>query len=129
MIAIDTNVVVRFLTQDDNAQYKKAFRLFNKEDLFIADTVILETEWVLRFAYNFAPAEIVEAFRKLFGLTNVHVENGLRMAKVIGWHEQGLDFADSFHLANSEQFSDLVTFDEKFIKQAKDKSSCRVRNP
>jgi len=53
MIAIDTNIVVRFLTHDDAVQYKKAYKLFNEHDVFIADTVILETEWVLRFAYNF----------------------------------------------------------------------------
>ncbi|MGI9302778.1 MAG: type II toxin-antitoxin system VapC family toxin [Gammaproteobacteria bacterium] len=127
MIAIDTNVIVRFLTQDDEVQYKKACRLFNREELFIPDTVILETEWVLRFAYGFSPSEIVEAFRKLFGIANVHVENGLKVARVIAEHWQGLDFADSFHLANSEQLSELVTFDERFVKQAKGLSSCRVR--
>ena len=44
MIAIDTNISVRFLTHDDAVQYKKAYKLFNEHDVFIADTVILETE-------------------------------------------------------------------------------------
>ena len=53
MIAVDTNIIIRFLTHDDNLQYKKAFSIFNTQEVFIADTVILETEWVLRYAYEF----------------------------------------------------------------------------
>lgn len=56
MIAIDTNIVVRFLTQDDPAQFKQAARLFRETELFIAESVLLETEWVLRFAYGFSPS-------------------------------------------------------------------------
>ena len=48
------------------------------------------------------------------------------MAKAIDWHEQGLDFADALHLANSQHLPALATFDEKFIKRADEKSSCRV---
>lgn len=44
MIAIDTSVIVRLLVNDDAAQYKKALKLFNEHEVFIADTVILETE-------------------------------------------------------------------------------------
>ena len=47
MVAIDTNIIVRLLTRDDESQYKKVLALFKKHDIFIADTVILETEWVL----------------------------------------------------------------------------------
>lgn len=71
MISVDTNIVVRFLTQDDKQQYAKSLKLFQEQDIFIPDTVILETEWVLRFAYRFQPQEICQAFRKLFGLPNV----------------------------------------------------------
>ena len=48
MASIDTNVLVRFLTSDDPGQYAKARTLFEREAIFISDTVILETEWVLR---------------------------------------------------------------------------------
>ena len=129
MIAIDTNIVVRFLTEDDPIQFKQAVKLFNELELFIADSVVLETEWVLRFAYKFSPAEIVSAFRKLLGLANVYVDNNSKITKVLEWHEQGLDFADALHLANSAIFSELVTFDSKFVQRAKGKSSCQVRKP
>lgn len=129
VIAIDTNIIVRFLTRDNESQYQKTIALFNTEELFVADTAILETEWVLRFAYNLSPPEIVQAFRKLLGLANVHVKDELILARIIDWYEQGVDFADSFHLANSEHLAELVTFDEKFCKRAKNRSGCRVRRP
>ena len=129
MIAIDTNIIVRFLTQDDHTQYELSLRLFKQEDLFIPDSVLLETEWVLRFAYEFSPAEIVTALRKLLGLDNVYVEDGFKMAQVIDWHEHGLDFADALHLANSQHLPEFATFDEKFIKRADKKSKYLVRKP
>lgn len=57
MIAVDTNIVVRLLTQDEEQQYNKILKLFQEQDIFIPDTAILETEWVLHFAYNFKPYE------------------------------------------------------------------------
>jgi predicted nucleic-acid-binding protein len=71
VIAIDTNMVVRFLTADDPDQFRQTARLFKDAEIFIADSVILETEWVLRFAYDFSPTEIIEGLRKLLGLPNV----------------------------------------------------------
>ncbi|MEM6839232.1 MAG: hypothetical protein AAF609_20590 [Cyanobacteria bacterium P01_C01_bin.120] len=44
MIAVDTNIVVRLLTQDDVAQYQQSVKLFQTEDtIYIPTTVILET--------------------------------------------------------------------------------------
>ncbi|WP_287265562.1 hypothetical protein [Moorena sp. SIO3A2] len=71
MIAVDTNVVVRLLTQDDQLQFNKSVEIFRKQEVFIADTVILETEWVLRFAYKFKPAAICQGLRNLFGLPKI----------------------------------------------------------
>ena len=64
MISVDTNVIVRLLTKDDAEQFKQSLKLFQEKDIFICDTVILETEWVLRFAYKFSPSEIYQTFNK-----------------------------------------------------------------
>jgi predicted nucleic-acid-binding protein len=129
MIAIDTNIVVRFLTNDDEDQYQKAYKLFNEHDVFIADTVILETEWVLRFAYNFDTKEIADALTKLFGMPNVHIYHPSIHAQAIAWHLQGLDFADAFHLANSQQCKTFFTFDKKMINAVKSINTCEVLAP
>lgn len=129
MIAVDTNILVRFLTQDDPLQFEQSRYIFQSYNVFIADTVILETEWVLRFAYKFKPPEICHAFRLLFGLPNVNLNNPTSMAQVIDWHEKGMDFADALHLAGSQHCVDFYTFDEKFLKKAQDLSSNTVKHP
>ncbi len=129
MIAVDTNIVVRLLTQDDEQQYYQSLKLFQEQDIFISDTVILETEWVLRFAYKFAPNDICRAFRNLFGLPNVQINDANLMAQVLQWHENGLDFADALHLADGQHCSVMYTFDEKFIRGAKNLTQCQVQQP
>jgi len=129
MIAIDTNIIVRFLTQDDESQFKKSLALFEKHNIFIANTVILETEWVLRYAYNFEPQDISTALTKLFGLPNVHLSNSTLIAQAIQWHNQGMDFADALHLSQCQQYNQLFTFDKKFINKAKGLSKCLVLAP
>ena len=129
MIAIDTNIIVRLLTRDDVKQYAASRKIFETAEIYIPDTVILETEWVLRFAYDFDPVKICSAFRKLFGLSNVALSNQFIVAQALDWHENGLDFADAFHLALSQNAPIFKTFDEQFIKKSKVLFTCTVQTP
>ena len=129
MISVDTNIIIRFLTRDDEKQYKKSFTIFNKQEIFISDTVILETEWVLRYAYKFLPKDISNAFKNLFGLRNVHLSNPTFIAQAIEWHKLGMDFSDAMHLTQCQQFEKLYTFDKKFISKAKKLTNCEVTLP
>ena len=129
MIAVDTNIVVRLLTKDDVVQFQQSLKLFQERDIFICDTVILEVEWVLRFAYKFPPDQICQAFRKLFGLSNVYLSNANLLAQVLDWHQAGLDFADAFHLAQSQHCSELYTFDNKFLLKAQKLTKCELKQP
>ncbi len=128
MIAVDTNVLVRLLVRDDDAQGKASQKLFATEDIFIPDTVLLETEWVLRAAFDLKPLDVCLALRRLCGLRNVSVTDAALVAQVIDWHEAGLDFADAFHLALSKAHGALKTFDMAFIKVAK-RTGLRVERP
>lgn len=127
MIAIDTNILVRFLTRDDPEQYQKSVHIFTNEDIFIANTVLLETEWVLRYAYKFEPSQIATAFRKLFGLPNVTCKDTDMLALAISWHETGLDFADALHLTQATPCEQMLTFDQRFVSRAKALQSCPVK--
>jgi predicted nucleic-acid-binding protein len=129
MIAVDTNIVVRLLTQDDEPQYQQALQVFQKTEIFIPDTVILETEWVLRFSYRFQPMAIGTAFRNLLGLPNVHVTNATMLAQVLQWHEAGCDFADALHLAQSQHCSVFYTFDNRFVSRSTGLGECSVQRP
>lgn len=129
MAAIDTNVLVRLLVSDTPAQSKASHTLFASDDIFIPDTVLLETEWVLRAAFDLNPADGCAAFRRVCGLHNVTVSDGQRVAQVIDWHEAGFDFADAFHLALSKDQNSLKTFDVGFIKNARKHTDRRVERP
>ncbi len=129
MIAIDTNVLVRFLVRDDETQYERSLNLFQGNEIFVADSVVLETEWVLRFAYDYSPTEICTAFRRVFGLKNVTLAEPLLIAKAIAWHESELGFADALHLARCQHLKSLKTFDERFVKRSKKLSECKVTIP
>lgn len=86
MTAVDTNIIVRLLTGDDAAQFQKARQIFTDQEIFIPDTVILETEWVLRFAYKFEPDAINTALVKLLGLANVKMAHPETIATALDWH-------------------------------------------
>ncbi|MEM7717217.1 MAG: type II toxin-antitoxin system VapC family toxin [Cyanobacteria bacterium P01_A01_bin.68] len=129
MISVDTNVIVRLLAKDDIKQFQQSLKLFQEKEIFICDTVILEMEWVLRFAYKFSPSEIYQAFTRLFGLPNVYLANANAIAQVLEWHQAGLDFADAFYLAQSQHCSHLYTFDRKFLQKANNLTECEVKQP
>jgi predicted nucleic-acid-binding protein len=126
MVTPDTNVLVRLLTQDDEAQYQRAYGLFQNEQIFLLQTVLLETEWVLRFAYDFQPAQIVTAVRLLAGLPNVEMEHPLTVAEALDWYGQGLDFADALHVAKAKGSDRFVTFDKKLAIKAKNLTNVTV---
>lgn len=129
MIAIDTNVLVRFLTGDDPEQFQASAALFETQQIFVPDTVILEAAWVLRWAYKFDPLQIIDALRRLFGLPNIHLRDPMAIALAVEWHEKGLDFADALHLAQSYHCQQLMTFDQNFIKRAASLAACPVKHP
>ena len=119
MRAVDTNVLVRLLTGDDEAQTRIAKRVMASGDAFISSTVLLETEWVLRAAYRFAPAELNLALSALGGLPGVTLEAPSVLEQALDWHREGMDFADAIHLASASPCELFVTFDRKLAKRAK----------
>jgi predicted nucleic-acid-binding protein len=121
VITIDTNIIVRFLTRDDEAQYQKTYQIFAASNsIFIPKTVILETEWVLRFSYKFSSERIVFALSNLLGLENIISENKELIIIALQWHEQGMDFADALHLSFSLHTQAFLSFDKKMIKKSAD---------
>jgi len=119
MIAVDTNVLVRFLVRDDAGQAARAASLIRKEEIWISKTVLLETDWVLRSLYGYSPESVGEALRRLAGLGTVLLEDELAVAKALDWAGEGLDFADALHLASAGDAKLFATFDRKLAKQVK----------
>ena len=128
-LVVDTNILIRLLTKDDPEQYQKVYALFQQEDIFLIETVLLETELVLRYSYKFEKHQIIHAFRQLLILPNVSVENPQLINNALDWAEQGLDFPDALHLAKSQTESIFLTFDQRFIKRSHGIGACEVKLP
>ena len=118
MIAIDTSILVRLVTRDDDAQAKRAAALFEREQIYVGKTVLLETEWVLRFSYELSRPVILNALQNSVGLPQVTVEDSPAVAEALDLFETGMDFADALHLASSREAAHFATFDERLKKRA-----------
>ena len=119
MLAIDTNLIVRYLTGDQPQQSRKAKALIDSELVFVCKTVLLETEWVLRSVFGFTRPEIAKALTGLAGLPSVTLEDAAIIATALDWMAGGMDFADALHLANAQGTDAFVTFDRGLAKKAK----------
>ena len=119
MRAIDTNIVVRYLTGDDPDQAARASAVIDAGDVFIGTTVLLESEWVLRSVYGYSGPEVAAALRAFAGLPEVSVESPAMLAEALERAENGMDFADALHLGAATRCEAMLTFDRRFIERAK----------
>jgi predicted nucleic-acid-binding protein len=100
MIALDTNVLVRFLVEDDVEQTRRATALVRAAvdrdiALFVADVVICELVWVLETAYRVERKEIAEQLSLLLQARHLEFEDGDRLARALESFRTGRgDFAD-----------------------------------
>jgi predicted nucleic acid-binding protein len=129
MLAIDTNIVVRYLTADHPEQSPKAKALIESEDVFVCTTVLLETEWVLRSVYGFTAAQIVKSLAAFAGLPRVTLEDAALAAKALDWTLKGMDFADALHLAKARECDGFASFDRRLVRAANELGGIEVRTP
>ena len=118
MTAVDTNLVVRLLTQDDRQQAAIARAVFASEEVWIAKSVLLETAWVLDTVYGFDAKAICWALLLLLGLPNVRMEDEEAVGRAIDLIAKGLDFADALHLVSRPAGSSFVSFDKALVRRA-----------
>ena len=118
MTAVDTNVLVRLLTQDDRRQAVHANTLFATGQVWIAKTVLLETNWVLRSLYGFGDNAVQGGFTMLLGLPNIRMEDEAGVAEALSLVSQGIEFADALHLVSRPRGARFVSFDRDLIRRA-----------
>ena len=119
MIGLDTNVWVRYVTNDDPPQAALAVALIARcKNIFIGKTVLLEIEWVLRAVYGLDRDAVIRALLQILGLANVVVETPAQIALALEQHRHGLDFADALHLAGAD-YERFYTFDAGFANRGK----------
>jgi predicted nucleic-acid-binding protein len=123
MRAVDTNVLVRALVQDDPAQALRARKMLAGTSIFIPVTVILELEWVLRSRYGYAPKAVAQALEMLASLENAVVGEHAAVVAAAQRVRHGWDFADALHHALSAGCEDFATFDAALARRARRDSS------
>ena len=100
MLALDTNVLVRYLVQDDQPQYEQARRLIARElkkgePVLISLLVLLETEWVLRSRYELGKLERLSTISALLDSADLAFEDEACIEQAVySWKDSKADFAD-----------------------------------
>ena len=120
MIAIDTNVLVRFLTQDDESQAKAASNFMAGLNInnpgFICREVMVELVWVLERAYGCSRSEVASALEGLLSASELEIEVADDVGTaVFQYRDGGFGFADLMIVAAMRRADaiPLVTFDRK----------------
>jgi predicted nucleic-acid-binding protein len=126
MLGLDTNVLIRYLVQDDRRQYEKARRLIDREagkgePVLLNLLVLLEVEWVLRSRYGLSKAEILAAFSTLLDAVDLEFEDETSIEYALySWKNSAADFADCLIEARNRRLGcrATATFDAKALKLA-----------
>jgi len=121
MIGLDTNVLVRYLAQDDPVQSAKATalierRLTEQDPGFISVVAMAETVWVLERAYGLADADIAAAIERMLQVEALVVESEQEVfTAMVALKEGRGSFADALigALGASAGCSHSLTFDRK----------------
>jgi predicted nucleic acid-binding protein len=112
---VDTNVIVRHLTQDppDQGQRATAF-LFGAEQLRLADVVVAETVYVLQSVYGASRADVAQGVRATVEFPAIELENRARLLRALDVYERDrIDFADAYlvALAEASAITQIASFD------------------
>ena len=124
MIALDTNVIVRFLVRDDEKQAQAVYARFKRaeagrETLFVSLLVVLETIWVLESAYDRSRKEILDSFDELESMPILEFEKAQVLQHLLSeGRKSNADLSDLL-IASAAQAcgcSGGITFDKKASK-------------
>ena len=124
-VIADTNLLVRFFTQDDEFQSKKVIDIFTKSRKIIVPTnVLCELVWVLSYSYKFKNDFIADRIQKLINNPKIVVQQsevgfGIKMLEKNGDFSDGINAFSGIEMAFGEPVS-FVSFDKKAIKILKE---------
>lgn len=124
MPALDTNVLVRYIVQDDETQLAAARRLIRKSiddghALFVPITVALEIEWVLRSNFEYSKDRVMAIMSNLLSAAELTFESERAFEVALHlYRDSSADFADCLHIALASQARELPlwTFDKRAAK-------------
>ncbi len=119
MRAVDTNVLIRLVTRDDDRQVAAA-EAFVAKGVWISHLALVETVWVLASVYGLGPGKIATAVEMLLSHQNLTVQDSDTVAAALEQYrkKQALGFSDCLILevARKAGHLPLGTFDRELSK-------------
>jgi predicted nucleic-acid-binding protein len=120
MPGLDTNVLVRWIVDDDAQQGRRVQALFEevrqqRSMLFVPTTVMLELEWVLRSRYDFDKPVVLGALNALLETQELEFQDEPALERALSLYRQNsADFADCLHAGQcgSAGRVPMITFDD-----------------
>ncbi|HUY38720.1 MAG TPA: type II toxin-antitoxin system VapC family toxin [Candidatus Binataceae bacterium] len=120
MTGVDTNVLLRYLVQDDPEQARKATRFIAHEcsadaPALINRIVMCELVWVLESAYGYSREKVIFALEKILRTTQFRIEDAQEAWLSLREYQAGADFADAFIASINRRLGceHTVTLDRK----------------
>lgn len=121
MIGVDTNVLIRYLAQDDLAQSKRATKFIENDCSaetpgYVGMIVLVETLWVSESVYHASRSQVAEIVRRVLGIKQLVVQNAEIVWQALRLFESSkADFSDCLvlRMAESAGCERVVTFDKK----------------
>lgn len=122
MIFLDTNIIIRFLTNDDPKKADLCETLFEnvkkgKQNLFLSDLVIAETIWVLEGIYKYNKDKLVECIQKILNTPNIEFENKDLLLNAIGLYQlEDIDYIDAYNatVMKYKNIKEIYSYDKDF---------------
>jgi len=115
--AIDTNVLARFVMQDDPAQSDAATKML-AQSCFVSDTVLLEPAWLLSSRFGMLRQKLAATLLDLVLLPSLSVSDEKLVLWAIDRFAKGADFADMMHIVSSRYANSFVSFETKLATLA-----------
>lgn len=117
MITLDTNVLVRAITDDDPLQSPLARQVLSELSAaspgFVTHAVLLELYWVLARSKGLPVQRVLAAYELLMSMEALEIEDGESVGEALEQARQGADFGDALIEATSRLYgvAETVTFD------------------
>lgn len=119
---LDTNIIIRYLTNDDPKKADLCEKLFEqtkkgKQELFISDLVVAETVWILESAYNYHKDKLTSCIQKLLNTPNIKSENKDLLLNAITLYQlEDIDYIDAYNatIMENKKIKEIYSYDVDF---------------
>lgn len=117
MIGIDTNVLARWILQDDEEHFRIADALL-AQPCWVSWTVLLELSWLLGSRAKLERAQLADVLDTLLAMPTLHFERPASLQWAVDRYRAGGDIADMLHLATTGEVDAFVSFEKTLPKRA-----------